>query len=216
VARLWKDRVVEKPRTFTIQNNPDGTVTLIPAPGVIAEAGTPVNAANLNGLEDDLKTHKENSTQHGIAWKKINEITLNASAFRVDINMPIIYNEFKILSKKITSTGTTAKALRLYIDDDTKAALELSRKMRFVATNEFGLKNNNDFYGFLCGMLSRDYDIDTIFVDGVFNIVDDKLEPTAQLFSKMDSLAKKYNVEFYVNVSYECLNPPEFLKNYIA
>jgi len=104
----------------------------------------------------------------------------------------------------------------VYIDDDTKAALELSRKMRFVATNEFGLKNNNDFYGFLCGMLSRDYDIDTIFVDGVFNIVEDKLEPTAQLFSKMDSLAKKYNVEFYVNVSYECLNPPEFLKNYIA
>lgn len=104
----------------------------------------------------------------------------------------------------------------VYIDDDTKAALELSRKMRFVATNEFGLKNNNDFYGFLCGMLSRDYDIDTIFVDGVFNIVEDKLEPTAQLFSKMESLAKKYNVEFYVNVSYECLNPPEFLKNYIA
>lgn len=88
--------------------------------------------------------------------------------------------------------------------------------MRFVATNEFNLKSNNDFYGFLCGMLSRDYDIDTIFVDGVFNIVDDKLEPTAQLFSKMDSLAKKYNVEFYVNVGCECLNPPEFLKDYIA
>jgi len=104
----------------------------------------------------------------------------------------------------------------VYIDNDTKAALELSRKMRFVATNEFNLKSNNDFYGFLCGMLSRDYDIDTIFVDGVFNIVDDKLEPTAQLFSKMDSLAKKYNVEFYVNVGCECLNPPEFLKDYIA
>ena len=104
----------------------------------------------------------------------------------------------------------------VYIDNDTKAALELSRKMRFVATNEFNLKSHNDFYGFLCGMLSRDYDIDTIFVDGVFNIVDDKLEPTAQLFSKMDSLAKKYNVEFYVNVGCECLNPPEFLKDYIA
>lgn len=104
----------------------------------------------------------------------------------------------------------------VYIDNDTKATLELNRKMRFVATDEFNLKNNNDFYGFLCGMLSRDYDIDTIFVDGVFNIADDKLEPTAQLFSKMESLAKKYNVEFYVNVGYERLNPPEFLKDYIA
>ena len=104
----------------------------------------------------------------------------------------------------------------VYIDDDTKAVLQLNNKMRFVATNEFNLKSNNDFYGFSCGMLSKDYDIDTIFVDGVFNIVDDKIEHTAQLFSKMDSLAKKYNVEFYVNVSCESLNPPEFLKSYIA
>ena len=37
--RIWKDRAVEKPRTFTIQNNPDGTVTLIPAPGTIVEPG---------------------------------------------------------------------------------------------------------------------------------------------------------------------------------
>ena len=104
----------------------------------------------------------------------------------------------------------------VYIDNDTKATLELNRRMRFVATDEFNLKSNNDFYGFLCGMLSRDYDIDTIFVDGVFNIADDKLEVTAQLFSKMESLAKKYNVEFYVNVSCECINTPEFLKDYIA
>ena len=104
----------------------------------------------------------------------------------------------------------------VYIDNDTKATLELNRRMRFVATDEFNLKSNNDFYGFLCGMLSRDYDIDTIFVDGVFNIADDKLEVTAQLFSKMESLAKKYNVEFYVNVSCEGISPPEFLKDYIA
>lgn len=56
--RIWKDRAVEKPRTFNLQNNPDGTVTLIPAPGVIVEPGTSVNASNLNGLEDDLETHK--------------------------------------------------------------------------------------------------------------------------------------------------------------
>jgi hypothetical protein len=54
MARIWKDRIVEKPRTFTIQNNSDGTVTLIPAPGAIIETGTPVNAAALNGIETDL------------------------------------------------------------------------------------------------------------------------------------------------------------------
>ena len=63
--RIWINRAVENPMTFTIRNNPDGTVTLIPAPGVIVEAGTPVNAANLNGLEDDLETHLANNAIHG-------------------------------------------------------------------------------------------------------------------------------------------------------
>ena len=54
MPRTWVDRVVEKPRTFTMQNNADGTVTLIPAPGAVTQAGTPVNAANLNGIESEL------------------------------------------------------------------------------------------------------------------------------------------------------------------
>lgn len=54
MPRIWKDRIVEKPRTFIIQDNPDGTKTLIPSQGIITEAGTPVNAANLNGIEADL------------------------------------------------------------------------------------------------------------------------------------------------------------------
>lgn len=60
--RIWKDRVVEKPRTFNINNNPDGTVTLVPAPGTIIQEGTPVNAANLNGLEEDLIAHEADYT----------------------------------------------------------------------------------------------------------------------------------------------------------
>lgn len=52
--RIWQDRIVEKPRTFKLQNNSDGTVTLIPAPGTIVQEGTPVNATNLNGIEEDI------------------------------------------------------------------------------------------------------------------------------------------------------------------
>lgn len=50
----WKDRVVEKPRTFTVTNNPDGTITLAPSPGTVVEEGTPVNAVNLNQISQAL------------------------------------------------------------------------------------------------------------------------------------------------------------------
>ena len=55
MSRIWVDRVVERPRTFTIQNNSDGTITLIPAPGTIVQEGTPVNATNMNAIEGDIQ-----------------------------------------------------------------------------------------------------------------------------------------------------------------
>lgn len=48
----WVDRKVERPNTFVMQNNSDGTVTLIPNPGTIQQTGTPLNAENLNGAID--------------------------------------------------------------------------------------------------------------------------------------------------------------------
>lgn len=50
----WKDRVVQKPLTYSTQNNADGTMTLTPKPGTVYEAGTPLNAAALNNMEDGI------------------------------------------------------------------------------------------------------------------------------------------------------------------
>lgn len=59
----WTDRVVQKPRTYTMQNNSDGTVTLTPAPGTVTQAGTPVNAANLNKIENELVTLEDEDAE---------------------------------------------------------------------------------------------------------------------------------------------------------
>lgn len=47
----WKDRVVEKPMTFTMVTNADGTITLTPAEGAIIDPGTPINADVMNKVE---------------------------------------------------------------------------------------------------------------------------------------------------------------------
>ncbi|MFJ7933718.1 hypothetical protein [Sporosarcina sp. NPDC096371] len=51
----WKNREVERPRTFREQNNPDGSITLIPAEGDVIEAGTPIIADNMNKIELGIK-----------------------------------------------------------------------------------------------------------------------------------------------------------------
>ena len=51
---LWTNREVEKPRTYNLINNPDGTVTLQPAEGNIISVGTPLVAENMNKIEEGI------------------------------------------------------------------------------------------------------------------------------------------------------------------
>lgn len=67
---VFKDRIVEYPSRYNMQQNSDGTITLIPAPGVIVEQGTPLNAGNLNSLssKDELEKLASSKGQpNGIA-----------------------------------------------------------------------------------------------------------------------------------------------------
>lgn len=56
VKKVWQDRTVEKPLTFVLQSNGDGTTTLVPSEGSIIQAGTPLTAANMNNIENGLET----------------------------------------------------------------------------------------------------------------------------------------------------------------
>jgi hypothetical protein len=52
--RTWTDRTVERPLTYILQDNGDGTHTLIPSEGSIIQTGTPITAANMNAIENGL------------------------------------------------------------------------------------------------------------------------------------------------------------------
>jgi hypothetical protein len=50
----WKDRSVDSPLRFTMTDNGDGTITLVPQEGTIIEPGTPITSALLNNMEDGI------------------------------------------------------------------------------------------------------------------------------------------------------------------
>lgn len=104
----------------------------------------------------------------------------------------------------------------VYIDDDKRHLFDLDRSIRFIATNEYSLKDYNCLYGFLCGIISEDYDVDTICIDGLFNIVQGNIKDAAHLFFDLERLSSEYNVEFYININHEEQEVPEYIKKYVA
>lgn len=104
----------------------------------------------------------------------------------------------------------------VYIDDDTRLMLELHRKIRFVSTKEFTLGDYKGFYGFLCGIISQDYDIENIYIDGLSNMFTCSVDEAAHLFSKLEELHENHNINVYIAINSEEMEMPDFIKKYVA
>ena len=96
--QTWTDRNVESPRTYTMVENQDGTVTLIPAPGTVTAEGTPVSAARMNHIEDgiDGAVCKSGDTMTGNLETSGGNIWAGNSPRTTDANMGVRNNKGEI------------------------------------------------------------------------------------------------------------------------
>lgn len=110
-----------------------------------------------------------------------------------------------------------AKGNSVYIDDDSRPMMQLQREIRFVTTNDFNINDCDSFYGLLCGLISQNYDVENIYVDGLSSITKCPITDHHSLFKKIVNLSEKFNLNMYINVNCEDLNSiPDFIKEYVA
>lgn len=101
----WSDRVVDKPRTFNFQNNADGTTTLIPASGTVYTAGTPVNAANMNNIEEGIQDRATWDSVHSVEREVLNLKILSTLKTKVDGASDFFFDD--ITNKAATPDGSS-------------------------------------------------------------------------------------------------------------
>lgn len=110
-----------------------------------------------------------------------------------------------------------AKGELVFIDDDSSYMKQLNRKIRFVSADDFGINSKESFYGMICGIISENYDVENIYIDGLLNILSCGIEDTAYLFNKLHRLADKHGVNVFLNINHEDGNSvPSFIKEYVA
>ncbi len=104
----------------------------------------------------------------------------------------------------------------VFIDDDNRHMYDLHYNIRFVDTTGFVIEDQRIFFGFICGILSQDGDIEKIYIDGLNNIV--KYMTDDDLFAfinELEKLSQKANVDFIMTISRDKEKLPEALKSYL-
>lgn len=98
------------------------------------------------------------------------------------------------------------------VDDDHIFSLDYN--VRLINADEYRLQNIESFYGFLCGLMAMDYDLQKIYVDGVYKVVKLNIEELEFLFNKLSKVKEMEGREIFINVDYVMDEiPEEFKKN---
>lgn len=96
----------------------------------------------------------------------------------------------KILIDTINQSVETNKGCIVSIEKGYSLGRAISRKVRKLDTEEFNLTSYNDFYGFVAGLMAGNYDINEIYVDGIFKIAGREYEEFGTMLGKLDTLSK--------------------------
>ncbi len=101
-----------------------------------------------------------------------------------------------------------------FIDVDDEHIFTLDYNVRLINAMEFNILNVESFYGFLCGIMGMDYDLEKIYVDGIYKAMNLEIKDLEYLLMSLDKLSDKYNTDFFINVDYQLKDIPDNLKEY--
>ena len=125
-------------------------------------------------------------------------------------------------------TGKTAKLIEavhnavnaatgnvVFVNKGKRHVLDLSHKVRLVDTEEYQITTYEEFYGFIGGMLSQNYDIAHIFIDSITKIVNDDLEALEKFLAKVETIAEQNNAEIQIILSLNPADATEGIKKFV-
>ena len=118
----------------------------------------------------------------------------------------------------IDLTNTTARDAEhdvIFLDDDNRYMFDVDHKVRFINAEDYHIHNADMFIGFLCGMLSSNFDIGTVFIDAFLKLCHTDLQNTGEVVKTLAELGTKHNVDFVLSLSADPEELPEHLRQYL-
>ena len=118
----------------------------------------------------------------------------------------------KVLLDKVNADVKTAHGSIVYLDKSQKHMYELDKNVRLINVTEFPIETTEELFGFLCGIVSQDHDLEKMYLDSfltIANLSDDKL---SYAMEKLDVISEKFGVVFVLSISKNEQDLPECVK----
>ncbi|MBR3104737.1 MAG: twitching motility protein PilT [Lachnospiraceae bacterium] len=119
--------------------------------------------------------------------------------------------------EKVNSEIKEASGNIVYLDKNTKHMYELNNKIRLVDVSEYNFSNCDEFYGFICGIISQDHDLEQVYFDNFKRIAcidDSDLEVALDKFAALGEARK---IKFCISIAAEeAVIPAKYKENIVV
>ena len=103
----------------------------------------------------------------------------------------------------------------VFIDDSDDLMLKLKHVIRFTNVSVYPVRGSEQFFAFICGVISQNYDIESIFIDGLTYIIKEDVNTLERFFLNISSLMEKYGIHFIFSINGRPEAMPSFLLAYV-
>lgn len=121
----------------------------------------------------------------------------------------------KHLLERVNNHIKTASGNIVYLDKSSKHMHELDNKVRLINVKDYPLKNSDEFIGFICGVISQDYDLEQMYLDSFLKIANLEGKDISETLAQINSISDKFKVDFCISISIEENELPEFAKEQV-
>ena len=121
----------------------------------------------------------------------------------------------KQLLDKVNSSIKTVNGNIVYIDKSSKHMLELNNKIRLIDASGYGLKNSDEFIGFILGIISQDHDLEEMYLDSFLNVAKLEGADITATIKELAMISENFKVNFVLSVSLDKTEVPADLAEYI-
>lgn len=122
----------------------------------------------------------------------------------------------KVLIENVNHAASIANGNVVFISNNTgKNMYDIKSTVRMADTSEFEICTWDGFLGFICGIISGNYDITNIFIDGTLKVVNGSMDGFEKFLESIDVLSKKFDIAFNLSVSVDANDAPDYIKKYV-
>lgn len=103
----------------------------------------------------------------------------------------------------------------VFLEANNRHIFDLDYRIRYINTKEYGLTNEDQFQGFVCGLIATDYDVEEVYIDGLYKIAQAGKDKLETVIERLEFLSQKFDVKFIMSINYDNSDIPEHLKEKI-